>query len=164
MLIRSVKSEDIEQITAIYNHYVKHTIITFEEEEVGAREMEHRMETIIARYPFFVIENEGTIAGYAYGSTFRKKSAYRFTVETTVYLAASYTGKGYGTSVYQHLLSQLKDQGYANALGVIALPNPPSVRLHEKLGFMQVGHLKRVGKKFGKWIDTGYWQYILNEE
>lgn len=161
MLIRSVKPADIEQVTAIYNHYVKHTIITFEEEEVNVREMEHRMEAIIARYPYIILEDEEGIAGYAYGSAFRKKSAYRFTVETTVYLAASQTGKGYGTRLYQHLLSHLKDQGYASALGVIALPNPPSVKLHEKLGFTQVGHLKRVGKKFGRWIDTGYWQYII---
>jgi phosphinothricin acetyltransferase len=162
MIIRDLKPEDIPRITEIYNYYVQHTIVTFDEEPLSVQSMTQKAENIQKRYPYLVVEDDvGTVVGYGYGSQFRPKPAYRFTVETTIYFDHACTGKGYGTRLYSELLMQLRERGYRIALGVLSLPNPASVRLHEKLGFIQAGHLKHVGRKFDQWIDTGYWHLDL---
>jgi L-amino acid N-acyltransferase YncA len=161
MNIRPIIAHDIAAVTEIYNYYIRHTTITFEEEDVTVDEMAQRVANITAQFPWFVLEADGTLAGYAYANVFKARSAYRFTVETTVYLNHTITGKGYGTALYQYLLAELKGRGIKNAIGVIAIPNPASVKLHEKLGFQQVGHFKSVGWKFEQWLDVGYWQCVL---
>ena len=103
------------------------------------------------------------IVGYAYGGPFRGKSAYCHTVETTIYLDPRQIGKGYGSILYQALLDELTHRGYTQAIGVIALPNDASERLHTKLCFDCRGVLKSVGHKLDRWIDTSYWQRSLQE-
>lgn len=161
MQIRAIIPDDIATVAEIYNYYVQHTTVTFEEEDVSVAEMTRRVNLVTARYPWYVGEDDGQLVGYAYANVFKERSAYRFTVETTIYLNHTLIGKGYGTTLYQHLLTALKEQGIKNAIGVIAIPNPTSIHLHEKLGFQQVGHLKSVGWKFEQWLDVGYWQCIL---
>ena len=161
MTIRAVTREDVEHVVEIYNHYIQTTAITFETEAVSLGEMTNRVEEIAAHYPWLVLEDNNTLVGYAYGSWYHKRPAYRFTVQTTIYLKPGMARRGYGTQLYTELLLRLRAQEYRTALGIIALPNPASVRLHEKLGFQKVAHLTEVGWKFGRWIDTGYWQLPL---
>lgn len=160
-MIRPVRAEDAAAICAIYNHYIANTIISFEEDVLDVAAMERRIADITAAYPWFVAEEAGRIVGYSYAGVWRTRMAYRYTVESTIYLAPDATGKGYGTALYGALLEALTAAGFRAVLGGIALPNAASVALHEKCGFVKVGHLPKVGFKLGRWIDVGYWQREL---
>lgn len=163
MQIRKVIAEDSKYIAEIYNYYIQDTIITFEEELITPEEIERRINKVTKTYPWIVLENNDKLIGYAYGSQFRERYAYRFTTETTVYLDRNAIGKGYGMILYKELLKQLKLLKYKIAMGVVSLPNEPSVKLHEKVGFIKTGHLEQVGFKFNKWIDVGFWQLDLEK-
>lgn len=162
MEIRKIKFSDVEQITEIYNFYIDNTLITFEEERITPDDMRQRVEKVIKNdLPWIVLEDEegtGEILGYAYANFWHQRSAYRFTVEPSVYLAEHLKGRGYGKILYQALLEILHHKGIKNLLGVIALPNEPSVGLHESLGFKKVGEFNEVGFKFEQWVSVGYWQ------
>lgn len=161
-MIKPCSKSDASQISAIYNHYVKETIITFEEELVSLEEMASRINGVVSSLlPWLVWEIDGQIVGYAYATPWKARSAYRFSVESTVYLDAKYIGTGIGTKLYQALISDLRDAGVHCVIGGIALPNAASVKLHERLGFSKIGHFKEVGLKFDRWIDVGYWELIL---
>lgn len=160
-MIRDAKSRDAEQIAAIYNHYIEHTIITFEEEPLSVAIMAERIAQVVVHHPWLVDEEHGTIRGYAYATQFRPRASYRHSAESTVYLAPNETGRGLGSALYGALLERLRRDGLHNVLGGIALPNPASVALHEKLGFAKVAHFQQVGRKFDTWIDVGYWQLPL---
>ncbi|KAJ3237045.1 hypothetical protein HDU81_010048 [Chytriomyces hyalinus] len=168
MPIRNVNpATDAAAIAAIYAPFIADTIITFEEVPVSAVEMQKRIEAIVAsplNYPYIVYENDdGKVIGYAYGSQFRVRNAYRFTVETSLYLDINEQGKGVGSLLYKELLKRLKDGGFHSALGVVSLPNEASQRLHEKFGFTKCCHLRESGFKFGKWIDVGMWELLLQD-
>jgi phosphinothricin acetyltransferase len=160
-MIRDARPDDTGEICDIYNHYALNTIITFEEEAVSAEAMRLRIEEITRTYPWLVICTEERIMGYAYAYPWKTRAAYRHTVESGIYLHPNAVGRGTGTQLYAALLERLKVQGIRAVIGGIALPNPASVALHEKLGFEKIGHFKAVGFKFGKWIDVGYWQILL---
>jgi L-amino acid N-acyltransferase YncA len=161
-MIRQAVAADAEAIARIYNHYIFETIITFEEQPVSSSEMAERIvEVTTAAFPWLVVEQDGMVVGYAYAARWKARSAYRYSVETTVYVAPGSQGQGRGTDLYQVLLKQLKDLGLHVAIGGIALPNAASVALHEKLGFRKVARFTEVGFKFGTWIDVGYWQVTL---
>jgi L-amino acid N-acyltransferase YncA len=160
-MIRPVLPTDAPALTDIYNPYIRDTIITFEEELVSVAEMGARIAKVTATYPWLVWEEDGVVIGYAYGTTWRARHAYRFTVETTIYLAQGHHGKGRGAALYEALLAELKQRGFHSALGCLGLPNDPSVRLHEKLGFRKVGHMTEAGWKFGAWVDVGFWELLL---
>lgn len=160
-MIRNATAADVPAICNIYNHHVLNTMVTFEEEPVSIAEMQQRLETITARYPWLVYEDNGIVAGYAYATQWKTRAAYRHSAETSIYVAEGHTGKGIGRQLYARLLAILKEQGIHAALGGAALPNPASVKLHEALGFKYVGSFSQVGYKFGKWIDTGYWELVL---
>ena len=159
ILLRPAVAGDSGAIAAIYNHYVATTVITFEEEPVSASEMARRIADVgSVSLPWLVAEREGKVVGYAYASPWRARSAYRFSVEVTVYVDPDCPRLGIGRRLYEELLPTLKARGIHAAFGVIALPNEASVALHEKFGFVKVAHLREVGLKFGRWIDVGYWQ------
>lgn len=158
LVVRDATPADADTLVALYNHYVRDTVVTFEEQPVDAAEFAGRIAEYAARWAWLVGERDGRAIGYAYGSPWKTRSAYRHTVECTVYLAPDATGRGDGTRLYGALLERLRARGAHVALGGIALPNAPSVALHEKLGFRQVAHYREVGWKFGRWIDVGYWQ------
>jgi phosphinothricin acetyltransferase len=162
-MIRDVKPGDSGQICRIYNHYIENTIITFEEESLEPGEMERRIREVTKEHPWIVFEEEGRILGYAYAHTWRSRSAFRFSLESTVYLDPGEMGKGIGTRLYSRLLQLLKDQGIHMVIGVLSLPNEGSRKLHEKFGFKKVAHYREVGLKFGKWIDIGSWQLNLQD-
>jgi L-amino acid N-acyltransferase YncA len=160
-MIRPVQLSDAAAIAQIYQHYVTTTTISFETEPPSADEITARMQKITARHSWLVYENEGALLGYAYTSTFRERRAYQATVESTIYLDQTAIGRGIGWALYQALLDDAATKGYREALGVIALPNDLSVRLHEKLGFVKVAHLEKIGYKFNQWIDVSIWQKHL---
>lgn len=160
--IRAATLADAWSIAAIYNHYVRHTVVTFEEEPVSTRVMEARIGAVRGHsLPWLVAENRDGVVGYAYAGQFKDRSAYRYCAETTVYLAHGREGRGIGTRLYSDLLDALRAQGLRTAVGIIALPNEPSVTLHEKLGFKHTGNLTSVGFKLDRWVDVGYWQKLL---
>jgi phosphinothricin acetyltransferase len=161
-VIRPAIATDADSIARIYNHYILNTIITFEEQAVSAQEMAERIaEVTSASLPWLVAEDDGRIVGYAYASKWKGRCAYRFSVESTVYLDPDCVGKGYGTRLYESLFASLRECGMHVVIGGIALPNPASIALHEKLGMKKVAHFGEVGFKFDKWIDVGYWQATL---
>lgn len=163
LMIRAVQVEDANRISAIYNHYIEHTVVTFEEEVITASEIIKRIRKITADgLPWFVAEGRaGNILGYAYAAKWRDRFSYRFSVEVTVYLDPMYISKGLGTKLYQVLFDELKRKNIHSAIGGITLPNEGSVALHEKFGMTKVAHFNEVGLKFDRWLDVGYWQVTI---
>jgi L-amino acid N-acyltransferase YncA len=160
-MIRPVTTSDAAAICEIYNGYVRDTVITFEEAPVAPAEMARRIEDFTARFPWLVAEEQRAIVGYAYATPWRVRSAYRFSVETTVYVASGHHGRGVGSALYRELLAALRKLDVHCAVGGIALPNEASVALHEKLGFTKIGQFVEIGYKLGRWVDVGYWELIL---
>jgi L-amino acid N-acyltransferase YncA len=160
--VRSALPEDALQISEIYNHYIKTSTITFEEEPVSASEMEARVREIQSlSYPWLVATTGSDVLGYAYGGKWKVRAAYRYASEITVYVRAGMERSGVGSALYGQLLPALKDIGVHTVIGGVALPNEASVRLHEKFGFEKCAHFKAVGFKFDRWIDVAYWQRTL---
>lgn len=164
MTISNALPSDAEAIAAIYNHYVLDTAISFEEEAVSSADMARRIADVQAGgLPWIVLRLDGAIAGYAYATKWRVRHAYRYSVESTVYLDKDLGGKGYGVMLYTALLAQLRERGCHIVIGGIAQPNPASVALHEKCGFRKVAHFSEVGFKFGRWVDVAYWELKLQD-
>lgn len=162
VVIREVSSADAGAVAAIYNHYVLHTVVTFEEAVVAAGEMARRIQEVAAAsLPWLVVERVGSVVGYAYASRWKGRSGYRFTAEVTVYLDPAHVGLGLGGRLYGELLPRLQELGLHAVIGGIALPNEASVKLHERFGMRKVAHFPEQGRKFGRWIDVGYWQRLL---
>lgn len=162
MMIRNVKRSDAGRIAEIYNYYIKHTIITFEEETIDADEIERRIKSVQKKnYPYLVYENDGLLIGYAYLSNWRTRSAYDKTLETSIYLDINHIKKGIGTVLYRQLIEESRKINMHSLIGVISLPNEASQKLHEKLEFQRIGNFKESGLKFNQWIDVEFWQLFL---
>ncbi|WOI38950.1 arsinothricin resistance N-acetyltransferase ArsN1 family B [Alteromonas sp. CI.11.F.A3] len=163
MIIRDAVLEDSPKIAEIYNFYVANTCITFEETEVSSEEMSKRLRKVSeSTLPWIVAVEDEAVIGYAYATKWKERTAYRFSVESTIYLSNEAQGKGLGTELYEVLLDKLKLLGINSVIGGITLPNSASVGLHEKLGMKKVAHFPKVGFKFGEWLDVGYWQLSLH--
>lgn len=161
MTIRPAREDDAAGILAIYSPIVTDTAISFELEPPAEPEMRRRIRNIQASHGWFVaVENE-MIAAYAYGSQFRPRQAYAWTAEVTVYVHSGWRQRGLARHLYSELFAHLRVRGFCTAIAVIALPNEPSVRLHETIGFTHAGVLRKVGYKLGRWHDTGWWQMEL---
>lgn len=161
MLIRPCNPNDTAAICAIYNYYIEHTVITFEEIPLTLVQMQERINAYKQLYPWLVCEDAGEVVGYAYASKWKERSAYKHTTEITVYLKQDATQKGYGSALYTELIGQLIAKGCHVLLACIATPNQPSEKLHERFGFKQVAQFSQVGRKFDRWLDVGYWQKVL---
>lgn len=161
MLIRNAVAADAAQICAIYNPYVTNTWVTFEEQPVEEEDMVRRIADISASFDWLVMERNGELVGYAYSNQWRSRSAYRYSVEGTIYLANHVLRGGYGTALYGELILRQRRRGMHCIMGGVALPNEASVRLHEKLCFKKVAHFSEIGWKLGHWRDVGYWQLKL---
>jgi phosphinothricin acetyltransferase len=160
--IRPATPADAGRICPIYNHYVTTTTVSFEEDAVGEQEMAQRIADVgAAGLPWLVLEVDGTLAGYAYATKWRVRPAYRHSVESSVYLDRAFAGRGFGRLLYGALLDALRARELHLVIGGIALPNDASIGLHEALGFRKVAQFSEVGKKFGNWIDVGYWELKL---
>ena len=163
--VRPATPEDAAAIAAIYRPYVERGTVSFELRAPDERIMRQRMASSEGLYPWLVVtEGEGgQVLGYAYASAFRDRPAYRYTIETTVYLREGTVGRGNGRQLYAALIDTVRAQGFTHAIGVIALPNDQSIRLHESVGFRRTGVLREAGYKDGRWIDVGFWQVELND-
>lgn len=160
--IRPASTADAAPVCAIYNTYIAATTISFEEEAVTGQDMAQRIADVgAAGLPWFVLEVEGKLAGYAYATKWRVRPAYRHSVESTIYLDQAFLGRGLGRVLYAALLDELRKRECHRVIGGIALPNEGSIGLHEHFGFRKVAHFTEVGMKFGRWIDVGYWELSL---
>ena len=165
MEIRKATSNDVHSICSIYNYYIENTAITFETVPVSETEMEQRLNDVInSGYSFYVGETDKKVIGYYYTHCWNSRCAYATTVEESIYLDKEETGKGYGTKLLEHLLTHIDKSKFHVLMAGICIPNEGSVRLHEKLGFKQISHMKEIGRKFNQWRDVGHWQLILNIE
>jgi L-amino acid N-acyltransferase YncA len=158
-LIRLATEADASAIAAIYRPYVEDSRISFEEEAPDAAEVVRRMESPI--HPWLVAEKEKQVLGYASTSPMRNRRAYRWSVETGIYLDPLAQGRGLGRQLLSAHLELLERQGFVTVIAGIALPNDASVALHEKLGFTLSGLERGVGFKLGEWVDVGRWQRDL---
>ena len=160
--IRAATLADASAIVAIYNHFVRETIVTFEEVEIDAAAIGRRMESVwSASLPWLVADDAGIVVGYTYATKWKERVGYRFSVEITVYLAPDAVGKGLGLRLYRVLFARLEERGVHAVIGGIALPNDASVALHAKMGMKEVAHFEQTGFKFGRWIDVVYWEKLL---
>jgi phosphinothricin acetyltransferase len=158
--IRLAIPDDAEQVQAIYAPYC-HTPISFETEPPGIEEMRGRLVKVLGRYPWLLCEDGGDILGYVYATQHRERAAYRWSVDTTVYVRQDRQRRGVGRTLYTALLAVLPLQGYVNAYAGVTLPNPASVGLHEAMGFQPVGVYRHVGFKCGAWHDVAWYQRPL---
>ncbi len=162
-MIRNATPKDAQAITEIYNHYVRTSTATIDVEPKEPEYFTHRIAEVQTTHPWVVFEgNDENIWGYAYGVQLKPRKAYARSCEISVYLHPEASGRGVGTRLYTALIEALKKQDIHAIIGGVSLPNEASVRLHEKLGFRKVAHFEQVGFKFGKWIDVGYWQLIVD--
>lgn len=163
--IRAARAQDATAIAAIYAPHVLTGTVSFETEAPDARAMRRRMESANGFYPWLVATNgdDDGILAYAYAARFREREAYRWVVETSVYVTGAVQGQGVGRLLYEALIDTLRAQGFTQAIGAIALPNDHSIALHEAVGFRRAGFFREVGYKHGRWIDVGYWQCELND-
>ncbi len=160
--IRMATSDDAAACAAIYAPSVTDTAISFEMEPPSADEMARRMSEYMEVAPWLIYESDGKVLGYAYGSKFRPRAAYRWCVEASTYLTPEVQSRGIGTRLGRLLIELLRLQGFQSVYSVIALPNPASERLSEKLGMKRVGVLPKSGFKLGSWHDVAQWHMELN--
>jgi L-amino acid N-acyltransferase YncA len=164
MTIRLARPSDAEGIQAIYAPFVAETAVSFETEVPSAAQMERRIAAVMPAHPWLVVDQDGTIAGYAYASRHRDRRAYDWSVDVAAYVAPAHHRRGLGRGLYTALLGILRAQGFHGAYAGITLPNPGSVGLHEAVGFAPVGVYRQVGWKHGAWHDVGWWERRLGPE
>ena len=160
--LRPFRWADVPAITAIYNHYVEHTAITFDTEQPGEPAMAEKFGHLLElSHPLIVAEIGGKVVGYAYASFYRPRAAYRFTCEDSIYLHPDATGKGLGKAMLAELLVQSKAFGFKQMIAVITAETANSIAIHEKFGFRHVGRYDAVGYKFDRWHDIVHLQLAL---
>ncbi|WP_223280290.1 arsinothricin resistance N-acetyltransferase ArsN1 family B [Nostoc sp. PA-18-2419] len=164
LTIRLADENDASQMLLIYAPIVQETTISFELEPPSETEFQNRIKNYQQQMPWLVCEINGELAGYAYANPYRTRAAYQWSVESSVYVAENHRRKGVAKALYTALFKLLQLQGFYNVVAAIALPNQPSVAVHEAVGFVPVGVFHRVGFKLGKWRDVGYWQLSLQPE
>jgi phosphinothricin acetyltransferase len=159
--IRMAIDDDAEQIAAIYAPYVRDTPISFEVDPPTGAEMAARIAAVSASHPWLVCTDGARVVGYSYAGKHHERAAYRWSADVSVYVDASAHRRGIGRALYTALLQVIAAQRFYNAYAGITLPNPPSVGLHEAMGFTPVGVYRRVGFKLGAWHDVGWWALAL---
>ena len=162
MAIRECTDSDFSTITALTNRIIATTAIHFGYDPLPDAELPALWRAQRDTFPWLTMTDQaGAFLGYAKAGSWRARAAYRWTCETTIHLAESARGHGHGLTLYTALLAACRARGFHSAIGGISLPNPASVALHEKLGFVPVGVVKEAGTKFGTWHDVGFWQLML---
>jgi phosphinothricin acetyltransferase len=159
--VRPATDEDLERVGEIVNHYIENSVFNFRTEPQTLDELRAQWMQRHQRFPWLVATDDDRVIGVAYAGPWNERAAYRWTVESTIYVDPSAHRRGVGDALYAELLNRLRQQGFHSAVAVIALPNDPSVRLHERHGFARVGHLLQAGYKHDAWHDVGFWQCQL---
>ena len=155
-LIRDAREEDVEAIHAIYTYFVTRSCASFEEKPPTVDEMKaRRAKTLERGLPYLVAEIDGEVLGYTYAGPFRFRTAYRYTLEDSIYVAPTLARRGLGTALLGGLVNRCTALGYRQMIGIIGdSANQASIGVHRKLGFRQEGVLRGVGLKFGRWVDV----------
>lgn len=162
--IRLATADDLPAILEISNQYARTTPANFAVEPEPIEQWQRDFDTTHQKYPWLAASNEnGEVIGFAKASPWKGRCAYAYSAEVTVYLRFDARGRGVGRALYEQLFAILRGQGYRTLLAGITLPNEPSVKLHESLGMKRVAVLERVGWKFDRWHDVGYWEAQLGE-
>ena len=156
------EEQDVPQILGIYAPYILESAVSFEVNVPGEKDMWQRISAILCDYPYLVCEIENRIAGYAYASEHRHREAYKWSKEVSAYVHPGFRKHHVATALYSALFKILKYQGVTNLLAGVTIPNQPSIRFHEKLGFRKIAEYTAVGYKLGKWHNVGWWEYRLN--
>jgi phosphinothricin acetyltransferase len=159
-MIRPARTDDFTAIAAITNHYIATSAIHFGYEPVSAEELADKWRGD-TRYPWLVTEAEAEVVGYAKAGVWRERAAYAWTCEVGLYVAHGAHRRGLGSALYRELLAELARRGFHSVVAGITLPNPASVALHEKLGFVSVGVVRDAGYKLEAWHDVGFYQKLL---
>lgn len=156
LVVRPADVEDMVRIQSIYAHHVLHGTASFEESPPDVGEMRRRRDDVLAAgLPYLVAEDDGVIIGYAYAGRYRTRTAYRHTAEDSVYIDPQLTGRGAGRLLLAAVIAQSAAAGYRELVAIIGdSGNGASIGLHRALGFREVGTLRNVGLKFGRWLDT----------
>lgn len=160
-LVRPARPHDLEAIGRIYDHYVLHSTCTYQEEVDTPSARQEWFDAHRGPHPLLVAEVDGRVLGWGALSTFRGRSAYRFTVEDSVYVDPAAQGQGLGSAILADLVTRARDLGHHAVVALIDSGQPASIRLHARLGFAQAGHLRQVGFKQGRWLDVIFMQLIL---
>jgi L-amino acid N-acyltransferase YncA len=163
MRIQLAIEEDAAGILAIYASYITNTSFTFETEVPSENDFKERIKKYLLKYPWLVCETEGQIAGYAYASQYRERTAYQWSAECSVYVHDDFQRHGIAQALYSALFATLKRQGFMNVYAVINLPNDKSIALHERMGFTYFATYEKVGYKLGQWKNVGWLRLQLNE-
>jgi phosphinothricin acetyltransferase len=162
--VRDATAADLPDVREIYNHYVANSTVTFDEDAMTLKEWKHKFERVSQlRFPFLVaVSPSGQVLGFAYVYPWKEKAAYRFTVENSIYLGAASTGKGLGTVLMAELMTRSKAAGIKEIIAVIADRGAEaSIAMHTSFGFKEIGHMGKVGFKFGRWLGTVLMQKSL---
>ncbi|HET7686963.1 MAG TPA: GNAT family N-acetyltransferase [Candidatus Limnocylindria bacterium] len=164
MIVRLADARrDAASVAAIYRPAVEESLASFEEVAPDAAAMRERIASTLERTPWLVVEQDARVLGYAYAGPHRDRAGYRWAVNISVYVDASFHRRGIGRLLYDELLELLRRQRFVNAYAGITLPNPASVALHEAIGMRRVGVYERVGWKAGAWHDVAWYQLRLAE-
>jgi phosphinothricin acetyltransferase len=163
VVIRPSQEDDIAAIAAIYRHHVLHGVASFEEIPPEPDEIARRRRVVLCHgLPYLVAERSRRILGYCYAGPYRSRSAYRFTLEDSIYIDQAEVGRGLGRALLASLLDRCAELGYRQMVAVIGGSDTwPSLRLHAALGFARIGVLSAVGFKFGSWVDIVLMQRAL---
>jgi phosphinothricin acetyltransferase len=162
--IRLATANDAAAIAAIYAPSCESNVVSFEYAAPPPEEIAARIRTVTPHWPWLVLDDEGIVAGYAYASRHRERAAYRWAVDTAVYVAEAYRRRGVGRALYTTLFDLLKAQGYFKACAGITFPNAASVGLHQAVGFTLVGVYRGIGYKKGAWHDVAWCEAALQPE
>jgi L-amino acid N-acyltransferase YncA len=162
--IRDAGPADVAAMLAIYRPHVEESAVSFELAVPGIDDFSARVAKAQTRWSWLVAEIDGVCTGYAYGTALRDREAYRWSVEVSAYVHPAHQRRGIASALYRRLLAELQQRGFCQAFACIALPNPASVAMHEKLGFVQAGSFRSVGRKFGRWHDIAWLQRELRPE
>ena len=162
--IRLAQESDAPAVASIYAPHCESGSVSFETSAPSTEEIARRIQNITQQWPWLVLEDDGTVAGYAYAGRHRERAAYGWAVDTTVYVGDAYRGRGVGRALYATLFNVLRMQGYFKACAGITLPNPASVGLHEAVGFTLVGVYRGIGFKLGHWHDVAWYEVELQPE
>jgi len=156
LVVRDARDDDMPAIRAIYAHHVQTGLGSFEETPPDVAEMLRRRAVIIDdKLPYLAAEVDGRLAGYAYAGRFRPRSAYRYSVEDSIYVAPEAGRRGVGKALLAELIERCTRAGYRQMIAVIGdSANHGSIRLHAAAGFVQAAHLHAIGFKFGRWVDS----------
>ncbi|MBP2290646.1 GNAT family N-acetyltransferase [Azospirillum rugosum] len=162
--IRPSTEEDVAAMLAIYSYHIQHGLGPFDVEPLHPEELKRRRKAMLKRkLPHLVAEEAGAILGYAYAAPFRKRPAYRYTVEHSIYIHKDHQGRGIGRRLLPALIEACAAAGARQMVAVVDSANTPSLRLHEACGFTQSGILRSVGFKFGRWTDSVFMQRALGQ-